>query len=787
VTKNTSVVTGGSAILTGNNSSWTGQLNIIRGTVTAAPSALTSGNISVGGTVNADSGLLTSGLLTRSVGTGAGHIQFVGNNTSYLPVLGGTTNGLTVNLGGHATPDTYDWTTPGLMAMNILRLSGPVTVLNRFDLGSTGSGQREARGNGGVVMAGDLFNSGGTWGLLASGTVTLSGNNSFNGDLRFGSSSTVIAGSLNALPPASRIVFDSLGGTFKVADGITARVRQIDIPDPGIYQGNHDAVVDGGNGTLELAGGISFPLWDPLSAGGPRLSVAGNIALPDGDHVFEIAHNAFGFGIDATFTARFTGTGVFHKTGAGTILFHGTNVSASTVDIILDDGQLATTSTSTTVGALGNGTLTVRGGTVTGSGGAISNPIVAEASLLASSLTFNGPVSLEGPCIVNASGCKIAGSLSAPAGATITLSSDYKPNAGGLTLGSPNTFDNPVDLKGAQLILAHGQALGVGTAPLTLDENSSISLSYTIPLDTQRPILVNGLPDPGRTRLTPQINGSGRLNTTISVVNSATLWGATSPALGISSLQSAGGDPAWVHVFFNVTVGHLNIGALVLDGTLQLDPLSGPPEAGRVTSVEYVNPANHPKVDIGARALVIDYDGNQGSPLSDLRAKIISAWNQGSWNGLSGITSSAAQTDARTAVGYAEASAVVPDAAGQPFWLEQQIDDTTVLLRYTLRGDFNLDGKVDFADLVRLAQSYNDISGNRIWSEGDANYDGKVDFSDLVALAQNYNSALPSGLPPDVEQDLERAFSSIPEPGQLILVAGMSLFRRTRRRGIPEA
>ena len=53
-----------------------------------------------------------------------------------------------------------------------------------------------------------------------------------------------------------------------------------------------------------------------------------------------------------------------------------------------------------------------------------------------------------------------------------------------------------------------------------------------------------------------------------------------------------------------------------------------------------------------------------------------------------------------------------------------------------LAGDVNLDGKVDFADLLAVAQDYGRTGAT--WSLGDFNGDGIVDFADLIALARNY-------------------------------------------------
>jgi hypothetical protein len=112
-----------------------------------------------------------------------------------------------------------------------------------------------------------------------------------------------------------------------------------------------------------------------------------------------------------------------------------------------------------------------------------------------------------------------------------------------------------------------------------------------------------------------------------------------------------------------------------------------------------------------------------------------------------------------------------------------------VLVRYTLTGDVNLDGSVDFLDLAKLAQSYNVTDGTRRWATGDVNYDGNTDFLDLAKLAQNYNTALaPSapipGAPVGFEADLARAFAAVPEPGTISIlgIGALALLARRRNR-----
>jgi FG-GAP-like repeat len=64
---------------------------------------------------------------------------------------------------------------------------------------------------------------------------------------------------------------------------------------------------------------------------------------------------------------------------------------------------------------------------------------------------------------------------------------------------------------------------------------------------------------------------------------------------------------------------------------------------------------------------------------------------------------------------------------------------------FVLAADANHDRKVDFNDLVVLAQNYN--ATGKTFSTGDFDYDGDVDFADLVLLAQRYNTTLPPPSP----------------------------------------
>jgi hypothetical protein len=88
-------------------------------------------------------------------------------------------------------------------------------------------------------------------------------------------------------------------------------------------------------------------------------------------------------------------------------------------------------------------------------------------------------------------------------------------------------------------------------------------------------------------------------------------------------------------------------------------------------------------------------------------------------------------------------------------------------------GDANMDGKVNFADLLILAQHYGK-SPDEMFGDGDFNNDGGVGFDDLLILAQNYGFGTGQAA----------AAAAVPEPASLAMfaVTAAAFARRRRRR-----
>jgi hypothetical protein len=229
----------------------------------------------------------------------------------------------------------------------------------------------------------------------------------------------------------------------------------------------------------------------------------------------------------------------------------------------------------------------------------------------------------------------------------------------------------------------------------------------------------------------------------------------------------------------SVSGGSLAV-ASVAQGTLQLSAtgrITVTPN-GTDTGVSVVNNlsiTNSGKLDLNDNTLIVDYTG--ASPVGAVRAALGTGYNGGAWTG-NGLASSAAATAAssahKTALGYAEASALFTSFPAT--FKGQSVDNTSVLVRYTYAGDSNIDGKVDLTDFTFLAANFNKVGGAS-WLQGDYNYDGNVDLTDFTFLASNFNQTLPAGA-----AGAASIGAPVPEPGGIAALsfAVATLARRRR-------
>lgn len=158
------------------------------------------------------------------------------------------------------------------------------------------------------------------------------------------------------------------------------------------------------------------------------------------------------------------------------------------------------------------------------------------------------------------------------------------------------------------------------------------------------------------------------------------------------------------------------------------------------------------------------------TPISTIAGFITAAFDGGNWLGNGLVSSSAASVAAdsgnthKTGLGYAIASSINASVFdGQP------VGGDNVLVRYTFSGDANLDGVVNALDFNALASNFG--GSGKPWVQGDFNYDGVINSLDFNSIATNFNLALPA--PPALG-------NLVPEPA----LAGfglLALIRRQRR------
>jgi hypothetical protein len=139
--------------------------------------------------------------------------------------------------------------------------------------------------------------------------------------------------------------------------------------------------------------------------------------------------------------------------------------------------------------------------------------------------------------------------------------------------------------------------------------------------------------------------------------------------------------------------------------------------------------------DLRRGAILLDYSDT--SPLLAIQSLLTVGYADGVWNG-DGIVSSVAAGTPNRALGFAEAT----DIGSPSTFAGRAIDNSTILIRYTVNGDADLDQDVDVADLGTLASNWQ-LSSKR-WSQGNFDYsvDGLVNVNDLGMLASNWQQVL---------------------------------------------
>ena len=214
-------------------------------------STFTSGSYTVAaGVLRADDGLGISALnvnltggewesdssITRALGSGTSQVRLSG--ISGFSAFGNPVN---INLGGVAGSVTWGNTgfTPTTLVLNAATANNTLNFQNALDLhGSTRTVEVDANPSFPATLSGAISNSTGTAGLTkaGSGTLVLSGSNTFNGG------ASVVAGTLellnrNALPDGTNLTIGASAGSLfhspVVPDAEVSPSESVAVPEPG--------------------------------------------------------------------------------------------------------------------------------------------------------------------------------------------------------------------------------------------------------------------------------------------------------------------------------------------------------------------------------------------------------------------------------------------------------------------------------------------------------------------------------------------------------------------------
>jgi hypothetical protein len=418
--------------------------------------------------------------------------------------------------------------------------------------------------------------------------------------------------------------------------------------------------------------------------------------------------------------------------------------------------------------AANNGNITVDTGGVFGLRGVVTNNgsinLVGNPSFTSFDQS-GGSATLVGTGAVNVSGVAIR----AIAGAGTLINNSTIQGGGFLgTVGgsSLNFTNNGVVHANSGTLALDGGAGWVNNGVLRVSGGAGMQLRGNLSLS---PLTNNGSID---------IASDG----TFSATQDARFSGGTAVLAGTLELSgtSFGSNPAIGTLTHFRGTGRLNV---LGNSRLNLAAGGGTLGTSKLGSFNF-GAASPGKLNINDHALIWDYTG--ASPIVTLRQTLRTAYRpQGDWTG-PGLTSdlataaAASPTAVKTGIGYVSAADF-----GLPSSFEGvPIDATSLLMKYTILGDTDLNGELDFDDYARIDAGF--LGTGTLWIEGDFNYDGVVDFDDYAIIDNNFLilNSRPGGWTPDLlgVAGLDSGITFIPEPSAVGLCALVTVLARRRRR-----
>ena len=377
---------GGGTLLLDNSNTYTGTTTISDGLLQADDGA----GLPSASTLRFRGGRLqTSGTFSRSLGSGAGQVNWSDATDGGEGGFSARGGNLIVNLGGAAAPVTWgagNFVPDGeVLRFNSNDADAQVQFVNPIDLGTAGSHTREIRvaNNGSssddlAVLAGVLSSSGGTQGInkVSAGILQLIANNTYNG------ATTINNGQLRAvdgvgLPAGSTLrlrggILESQGTLLRNLGTGSGQLNWIDANDDGdggfaALDGTLHVTIGGGANLTWNVGGFVPTGRDLLfnsETADDAVTLHNPIDLGNFQRTVRVFDNSDSSSDQAVMSGVLSGTGGIEKKGNGELELSAANLYTGPTSV--DNGRFTMTGSVTSTVTVGIAGAVSGNGTVVG-------------------------------------------------------------------------------------------------------------------------------------------------------------------------------------------------------------------------------------------------------------------------------------------------------------------------------------------------------------------------------------------------------------------------------------
>ena len=748
------IVTGGSVAFPGTQPLSLQSLTLGGGSLTGAapvtlagPATWTAGTIALSAplTISANTTLTISGTAAHLATTPLNNAGIVNLTDGTLQLNGGGTQAGSFDLGpaavlalGGNASQTFSPTSSvsGTGGFSV-RDFASVNVTGAYDVGATdvsGGAFLQLIPGSRVANMGTLNVSGGTFSCGNASAGTAAG--------RLRAATGPVPGNVNVM---TAVVLG--GGATLVQPGWTLAVGPSGLTFTGSTSPEVDLVSDPiTSGHLLLGGDITFAGSDGTAAirSTGVAAVSGQIDLGAAQRSFAINDGAAA--MDMAIVANIT-NGSLRTSGPGRVQLAMASGFAGGITIAggateIDDPA-----------ALGTGDVTFAGGTLAFGPAVASLPntltsaptdgisldvgnaspqiqaVTAGSALNVSGLP-GGSLGIAGPVLLqhdltlnNGVPVTISGAISGGFGFT-------KSGTGSLSLlgASANTYSGRTTIDGGSLALNKSSGLAV-PGDLTVNGPATVTLLASDQIAPGAALVLNSVGGPAVLDLAGHNQSLASISSLLPT--SSISLGTATLTVGSGGASSAfAGSVSGSGTIIKQGAGTLTLGpgASLQGQALQIAGGAVACAGGAATNtVRSLVISPGARMDLGSGTLMINY-GAGPTPAGTIGSYMTTAFEGGAWSGPGLGTTAAGVT-----LGFADSADGV--VAGLPA--------NTIVIKPAIPGDANLDGTVNFADLLILAQNYGQT--NAAWDRGDANYDGTVAFSDLLLLAQHYGQSSAAG------------------------------------------